>query len=413
MSVFWSIAGLMVIGALFFLVPPLVWRKRTPESADARATSIVVYREHLAEYDAERQRGQLSVGQYGENVRELERRVLEDTRRAEEGTPPPASRASIIAAIALVVTLPPAALGVYRMVGNPDALQPRSIAQAPHHAVSPEQILSMVERLAERMAKSPDDAQGWAMVARSYNALGRYGHAVNAYGRVVELGGADAQLLADYADTLAMVSGRSLAGRPLDLVEKALTLDPNNQKALALAGTAAFDRQDFEQAIAFWQRLERTFSADAPDLPSVQRSLAEARAALGSLGDARSAKVNASKTTGGDAHVSGMVELSAALASRVSPSDTLFVFARAAEGPRMPLAIFRGSVDGWPRAFHLDDTLAMSPQMKLSKFSHVVIEARLSKRGVASPQSGDLRGTTPPVKVGSDNLKLTIDQVVP
>ena len=113
------------------------------------------------------------------------------------------------------------------------------------------------------------------------------------------------------------------------------------------------------------------------------------------------------------ASLDGTVSLSGALVGKAAPTDTVFVFARAAEGPRMPLAIMRFQVKDLPARFHLDDSLAMSPAMTLSKFPEVVVGARVSKSANATPQSGDLQGISPIVKVGAMGVAIVIDQVVP
>jgi cytochrome c-type biogenesis protein CcmH len=222
----------------------------------------------------------------------------------------------------------------------------------------------------------------------------------------------------------------------MKLVQRALSIDPNQVKALALAGSEAFDRKDYGTAIGYWERAVKAGPPDPQFAQQVQAALTEARqlagggaaaAAPGGMASAAAAEPPAappaSAASGmasgggaappGGATVKGRVELAAALAAKAAPTDTLFVFARAAQGPRMPLALIKRSVKDLPLEFALDDSMAMMPNLKLSNFSSVVIGARVSKAGDAMPASGDLQGFSAPVKVGSSGVDVRIDQVVP
>jgi cytochrome c-type biogenesis protein CcmH len=294
--------------------------------------------------------------------------------------------------------------------------------------ITMEQIGAMADKLAERLKGEPDNAEGWMMLARSYSVLGRHADAVPVYEKAVQLSPQDAGLLADYADALAVKNNRQIAGEPMKLIERALKLDPNQPKALSLAGTDAFLRGDFAGAAKTWERILQTQPADSPLVQQVRESIAEARqrASLPPLADAAPAAVPAMPVAtpavadpspapaaaAGKARVAGTVTLSPKLAAQTAPDDTVFVFARAAEGPRMPLAILRKQVKDLPITFTLDDSMAMAPQMKLSGFPLVVVGARVSKSGNAMPQPGDLQGQTAPIQVGSEGLKIEIGEVV-
>jgi cytochrome c-type biogenesis protein CcmH len=215
----------------------------------------------------------------------------------------------------------------------------------------------------------------------------------------------DAQLLADYADALAMAQGRRLQGEPEKIVARALAADPNNIKALALAGTAAFDRKNYAEAVRHWERIGQLIPAGSEFADSLQASIAEAR----ELGGIRAPQAKAAVAANRSGSVSGIAKLAPGLAGKVAPTDTVFIFARAAEGPRMPLAILRKRARELPVSFELDDSMAMSPQMKLSSFTHVVVGARVSKSANATPQPGDLQGLSAPIKVGARGIAVTID----
>jgi cytochrome c-type biogenesis protein CcmH len=180
-----------------------------------------------------------------------------------------------------------------------------------------------------------------------------------------------------------------------------------------LAGTAAFDRKDYKQAISFWERLQQSLPADSEILPDVQASLHEARVLSGekvaSLSVLPIEKEKAATSTG----VSGTVRISPTLASKLEPSATVFIFARATQGPPMPLAIVRTTAGALPYSYHLDDSTALMPDRKLSQASEVVLVARVSKSGDAKAQAGDLQGISAIVKPDGRVVDIVIDQVVP
>ncbi len=356
-------------------------------------------------------------------------------RAADSGptsTAAPSRRLLALLGVAVLVL----AVGGYALTGAP-SLVTGSAPPAPagaagqeagagSHSVSPEQIAEMAQRLAARLKEQPQDPQGWAMLGRSYAVLGRNDDAVKAYRTAVAQQGDDAVLLADYADALAVQNNRVLAGEPMKWVRRALEIDPKNIKALALAGTDAFDRKDFAGAVKLWEKLLEYGPSDPAFVQQVKGSVAEARerAGLGPVvaqtapraaprADAGAA-ATAPKNPGdaappvGAASVSGTVTLSPALAAKAGPDDTLFIFARAAEGSRMPLAIVRKRVRDLPVRFTLDDSLAMSPAAKLSGAASVIVGARISKSGDAIPAPGDLLGQVGPLPLGTSGIALEI-----
>jgi cytochrome c-type biogenesis protein CcmH len=258
------------------------------------------------------------------------------------------------------------------------------------------------------------------MLARSHAALGRYADAVAALRKLDELQPDNPDTLSDLADVIGMSQSRQLSGEPTRLVQRALAINPQHPKALALAGTIAFDAGDYRAAREQWQRLAALLPADSELARAVQGSIDEATTRLAAVGGAAAPAVTpapspapASAPAAADARLTGEVSLSPELAARVAAGDTVFVFARAAEGPRMPLAIVRQPVAGWPLRFTLDDSSAMSPQLRLSGARMVVVVARISKSGQAMPQSGDLIGESAPVSPPAQGLRIVIDRVQP
>jgi cytochrome c-type biogenesis protein CcmH len=244
--------------------------------------------------------------------------------------------------------------------------------------------------------------------------LGRTDDTLDAISHAAKLKPEDAGILADFADALAMKNGRNLEGDPTRLIERALKIDPDNLKALALAGTAAFNRGDFAKAAEYFDRVVKVGPPESPMVQQARDAAAEARergklpavAATGATPPSTSASASASVAAGGA--VAGTVTLAPALAGRAAPDDTVFIFARAAEGSRMPIAIVRKQVKDLPYTFRLDDSLAMSPANLLSTAGRVVVGARVSKSGQAMPQPGDLEGLSPPTTVGSGSVSVVI-----
>ena len=442
MIVFWIVAAGLLVLALLLVLPGL-FRNRvalstagTPGAPSASRTNLSILRDQLAQIDADLASGSITAEQCRQSRAEIERRVLDEEAVIE--VPRKAGSARRTAAV-LGACIPLFALGVYAVKGNLAALDPQATqavqAAAGHDSeLNTAQMEEMVDKLAKRLESKPEpqpgDVQAWTMLARSYAFLQRLPEASRAFGRATALAPKDAQLLADHADVLAALQGRQLGGEPMRLIAKALQIDPDNPKALALAGTDAFDRKDFAAAVGYWSKARQVVPADSEFAKSLDGGIAEATAAgQGAGGTTAPAAAVAGATvpaaapvavagpanpaSPGGAQITGRVSLSPALAGRAAPTDTVFVFARATEGPRMPLAIVRRTVADLPFDFTLDDSTAMSPQMKLSNFPIVFVGVRISKSGNAMPQSGDLQGQAPSIKIGSGGIKLVIDAVQP
>jgi cytochrome c-type biogenesis protein CcmH len=421
------IAAAMVAAALAWILVPLL--RGSSGAGVARETSnVAILREQLRELDADVANGTISREQYDQARRELERRVLDESKAvAAPARATPSAAAAWTAAI-VAGALPIAALVIYVALGNFDAFsliaaRDTSRAAGGRHDISPEQLDKMIADVVARLEKDPGNLEGWTVLARTYYKLNRYPEAVRAFDRAVALAPQDASLLADYADALGATQGGSLQGKPLELIERALAADPTQWKALALAGTAAFDRKDYAKAVAYWEQLKSTVPPGSTIAQSIDSSIAEARE-LGGLkpGAAPPSTVAkappasatpAPKAAPGATSVAGTIKLAPALAAKASPDDTVFVFARAAQGPKMPLAILRKQVRDLPLTFTLDDSMAMAPNMALSNFGEVVVGARVSRSGQAVPQSGDLEGQSAPVRVGSRNIDVVIGTTIP
>jgi cytochrome c-type biogenesis protein CcmH len=391
MLAFWLSGAALVVAALAIVLRPWYW-KRAGTLVSRPAANLSIYRDQLRELDDDLASGKLARADYERARIDLESRLLEDVRAREE----PKGRQPVRRGIAIAVGagVPLVAFAVYFWIGNPAAIRERE-----EHAVSVAQIEAMVDRLAARLRESPGDADGWQLLARSYGVLGRFEDSAKAYEKAVAIAPADAQLLADYADALAMSRGGRLEGEPEKLIQRALKADPNNLKALALAGTAAFARKDYAAAAAYWQRMLPHVAPDSEDARSIQANIDEARSLL---------KDKPAAVAG----LAGTVSLAPTLKGKVSADDIVFVFARAAEGPPMPLAVARARVRDLPYRFQLDDSMAMTPALRLSAFPKVTVTARVSRGGAPTAQPGDLQGVVGPVANDSRGVQLVIDSVV-
>lgn len=390
MIAFWLGGAALTVLALALVLRPLLWRKAGAAASRASA-NISVHRDQLRELDADLAAGKLERADYERARLELEARLLEDIHRPDEVSAPRGVRGL---ALGVGIAVPLLAATLYFLTGNPAAIDREA-----EHAAAAGQVEAMVARLAARLRENPDDLEGWKLLARSYVVLGRFDQAADAYAKAAARAPRDARLLADFADALAMARGGRLEGEPEKLVLRALEIDPNHLKALALAGTVAFERKDYAAAAAYWQRMLPHVAPGSEDARSIEQNISEAR--------------SLSKPQPGPAMVlQGTVSIEPGLKAKTAPDDTVFIFARAADGPPMPLAVVRARVRDLPYRFRLDDSMAMTPAMKLSAFPRVVVGARVSRSGAAAPQPGDLQGMSAAVANNAAGVSVVIDSQV-
>jgi cytochrome c-type biogenesis protein CcmH len=408
MMVFWSVAGLMTLGALLFIVLPLLGGKSPKVSARRSEVNLSIYRDQLHELDTDLTAGTLSQAQYQSARSELERRILEDssTNELPEGTGPGLQKwviAAVIAVPLLTVTL-------YFLLGKLEGVDTTRKEAVAQPQVSQVQIETMVKGLVQKLEAKPDDAEGWAMLGRSYATLRRFNESSTAYARAAALSPDNAVVLTEYADVLAMTNGRSMVGGPEKIILQALQADPKNVKALALAGTAAFQGKDYRHAIEWWQKILPLVPQDSSVARSVNANISQAQGLAGLPLSVTGQDGN--KHAKSNLKVSGMIMLEPALKARVAEDDTVFIFARDADAQRPPLAILRKTVKDLPVTFTLDDSMAAMPNFKLSSATNLVVGARISKSGNAMPSPGDWQGFSQPVKMGSSGITVTINAEV-
>ena len=420
MTVFWSLAAIMVMVALLFVLPPLLRnRSITAVSQDDLNTNVI--RQQIADLDADLATGKLDKAQYDAARSDIERELLYDLGSAGNEPLEKPARSGRWITLLIIPAIPLCAVLLYQMMGSAeliDRIQQARISQSqPGQQPSPSlgSIEDMVDKLAARLQEQPDDLKGWVMLARSYAIMKRYSEAEMAYANALRLGGENADLLTDYVDTMVMADGGAFNEESSALLLRALELEPDNLQALWLAGHWKNQSGDYQAALDYWQRAAAKLPPDSKDVAVIESQISDLQAKLGIQAEPVPATTVASTDTGkAGASLKVQVSLDPGVAAATSPEDTVFIFARAAQGPRMPLAIVRTQVKELPATVTLDDSMAMTPQMVLSNFEQVTVGARVSKTGNAMPASGDLQGSVTPVDTqSSETIQVTIDSKVP
>ena len=400
-----------------FVVLPL-WRNTVKKNHVLRdAANLEIFRDQIAEMDTDLSNGLLTQELYEQGKRELQSRLLEEVKATSNAEDALVSNPHKSVAIALALMFPLLSVGLYLKVGNMDAFLP----QAGHSAAEgfgTANSDAALKELEAKVAKNPQDADSLGVLARTYAEQERFNDAVKAYSKLSQLIPNDAQLWADYADVMAMSNGQNLAGHPTEFLKKAFEIDPKNPKTLALLGSAAMGRNEYTVAIKYWEDLLKLLPENSEDAKMIADNINHARTVMAQAKGGKDVKAvpmtsdQKSSSSAGVEAISGTVTLSDAMKSKVSPNDIVYVLAKAAEGPPMPLAALRKQVKDLPLQFTLDDNMAMSPQTKLSSFDKVVLVARISKSGDPMQHPGDLQGTSATIKPGSRGVKLSVDTLV-
>lgn len=408
---FWAVAAVLVAFALAFLLPPLLRNRQLAFQAGRRSINIAVYRDQLKEMEVDHRNGLLTDDQFAAAKVELEARLAQDAIEAAEDAAP-VSRSGRILGIVLAALVPVLAFAMYLKLGNPDAMNPQAMArgQGSHD------LAAMVVKLEEKLKEEPGNGEGWMMLGQSYAVLGRWDDAAKAYAESVRLQPGQAAPLSHLAEVEAIRAGRVLAGKPMELVAKAIKLDANDKKALELSGIYAFQEKNYKAAAGFFKRLYQQLPPDSSYAQDIAGAIQEAERL------ANPASANASASAGPDsaqadgkaaapgATIAGVLDIAPALKAKAAPGDVVFLFARpSAGGP--PVAAIRAAVGNLPLKFELSDAMAMNPDSRLSNFKAVELVARVAKSGDVKGAAGDLEGGPATVKVGATGVKLVIDRV--
>lgn len=439
--IFWILVGGLAVLALAFIVAPLLRSTPREDLVEQDALNLEVFRQRLKELDTDLEAGFLDQERYDAARHDLERELLYDVD-ADRQTPAGALRSSAasrwLVAAALVVLAPLSAVLLYLQLGEPRLADPIQVAAAAQAAEESGQgsgasLEALVARLEERLQENPENLDGWLMLGRTYFATGKTEQGLEAIEKAYALAPDQAEVKLAYAEALAAASPtKSLEGKPAELIRAVLDEDPTNPIARWLGGMIAFQKGQYDSAVETWEGILAELDPEGQEAANLKEMIAEARGRAGMsaeappadpaerLAEAPAVEAQATPTTpepapaASDAAIQVDVSLDARIADQAAPEDTVFVFARAAEGPPMPLAVQRLSVSDLPKSVRLDDSMAMTPAMRLSAFDSVVVGARVSKSGDAMPQSGDLFGEAGPLTLGdATQTSIRIDQVRP
>ena len=398
---FWIGAGLLLLAALAFLLLPVLRGRRLQAEEDRTALNVALYQERLGELTAQQAAGTLTLEQYEMGRADAARELLDDTEGSD------AHRSSNLGrAVPLIVAIlvPLFGYSLYMQWGASDKLQ-----LTREFAVQPGSIEEMTARLERAVKAQPESSEAWYFLARTYMSQERPADAAAAYEQVVNLAGRQPELLGQWAQALYFAEGRSWTPRMQRLTDEALQADPHEVTSLGLLGIAAYENERFDEAIGFWERLVATLPAEDPSREAIQGGIARAREQLGETASGSVSKPAGEPVAASGAALTVDVQLGAALADKVQPTDTVFVFARAVSGPPMPLAVKRLTVADLPATVSLSDADAMTPQLRLSNFEQVRLFARVSRDGDAT--RGEWQGSSEPLTLNNeDAIELTIDQ---
>jgi cytochrome c-type biogenesis protein CcmH len=401
MLAFWiTAAALLLLGYAFF-IPALLGKTRAERLSRARL-NLALHRQRQEELAREA----AGPEELARLAAESERNLLGDLEAAPAPQAAPAAGSGRALLLYALASLPIFAFSVYLALGRPDLVD--LPPQAP--AAKMADVEDSIRKLAERLKEKPDDLEGWVLLGRSLQATRQPAQAVTAYEYALKLDPENLDLQGLLAEALAEAHQGATEGRPAEIVADILRKDPNHKGALWLAGVAAAERKDIPKAVEHWTRLQAQFPKESEEARQIGQYIAEVQGAA-SAAPAPSSQAQAQAQPGKRLRVK--VDLAESLKARAAPEDALFVFAKAAEGPPMPLAVVKKQVKDLPLEVDLDDTLAMVPGMNLSAFERVVIGARVSKRGQPIPAPGDLQGLTAPLAAeNGGRYAVTVDQVV-
>lgn len=421
------LAAVMVLVALALVVWPLMRKTRVDGDAERRAANLALLRQQFAELEADYKAGNIPADEYEETRSEIETRVLEETKEGEK-TQTTVGRQGFYAACALVVLIPVCSFLLYLQVGTPIALDPEfTRAQAQSAAVSGQhsdaEVLEQIKIIEERLKEQPDNIDGWMMLARANASFKNWAKSSEAFEQVARLIPNNPDVLADWADVMAAAQNGSLDGRPKELIEQALKIDPKHWKALALMGTLCFDKEDYKGAVDYWSRMLADVDQGSEEWRQINENIEQARrlgglppgeyAGMQAMNAQQNAGQSKSKVDASQRFVSGTVEIAKDVAGKVKPDDTVFVFARPITGSKMPVAFMSFKVKDLPRDFYLDSTSVMGMGMKtLNDVEEVIVEARVSRSGNFMASVGDLEGSFDGnVAVGTKGVKIVINRV--
>jgi cytochrome c-type biogenesis protein CcmH len=411
---FWIIAGLLLLLPILVIMITLL-KTHDNDNADIERNSEL-YQQRLNELESDIENGLLSISD-AENVKEeIQVAILNQTKTEQPSLNKTDSSTSTITTALLLILIPAFVIGLYQHLGQPNIIAQAELLSDFNNAENTEQKLASVEKmltqLEQRLINEPDDIDGWLMLTNSYTALERYPEALKAVDNLYRLRGDDPTVMLRYADILSMVNGGLLAGKPTELINEALKIDPENPTGLWLAGLAANEQGNIEDAVKYWQQLLPKLEDGSEPQQQIKKYI---QMALQHTDSANTIDIESAPKDTSTLNIALNIDVSLSenLMPEVNKDDTVFIYAKALSGPPMPIAIIRKNVSDLPLQAILDDSQAMIPSNKLSDHEQVQLTARISKSGNAMPQTGDLIGTLENVDTDhTDPIKLVIDKKI-
>ena len=420
MITFWILAVAMIVVALVFLLRPLRSDYKQ-QDIDRTAQNVQIAKERLNELKLEFEQGDINQTEYEQSQQELEQSLLNDVEQvpSENIIRTNAQPYNRIAQLVLIISVPVLAIGFYAYLGQPDLLdgaKKQAAAPSGHSSGNGKTQLGsveeMVEKLAAKMKEEPDNAEGWFMLARSYMSLNRYKEAVAALEKTNQLVPNNPVVMLRYADALTMLRGGQMSGKPFELIKRAVEISPDNPTGLWLLGMGYEEQGAYKKAISYWNLLLPLID-DEKSKAEVSSLISRAKRKAG-ISTTEEQQVQALSTDKkSNAQITVNISVDKSKLQGISQDDTVFIFARALQGPPMPLAIVRKQVKDLPIEVILDDSMAMTATMKLSSFNQVQVVARISKSGLAKAQAGDLESEARVASAGQkEKVKLVINKSV-
>ena len=429
MPIFFLLSAVLVLLVLALLLPQLARRDEVSDGLDRRQINVAIAKTQLEDLQLRLQEGELNNNEFDLERQRLERDLADDIALGAEAKQQSGGQWMLWPVAALFPIL---AGYLYLTIGTPQAIVQATVpsgaqVQAADSQQPTPDMNVVVSRIQQRLAEQPDDARGWFMLGRAHMALGAFDDAVEAIRRSLQLNGDDPEVLVRLADAIAMSQQGSMGGEPESLLTRALAMEPQNPQGLWLLGMAQSERGDHAAAISTWETLLPLLAGDARSSDEVRQLIARAQQQSGNVANSASAAVNAEVNATGNAtgnaavnkeagnagdtesatpaadgvqsqnaqgtqQLTVNVQLGDAIAQGLPASTPVFVYAKASNGPPMPLAVTRRTLGDIPFTVTLSDDDAMIPAMRLSQFAQIDVGARISRSGDAIARSGDFFG---------------------
>ncbi len=402
MTDFWIAASALLLVALAFLLLPILRGRRAQAEEDRTALNVALYEERLAELTAQHAAGTLSDAQLEAGRADAARELLEDTENSD--SPKIAKLGRSVPLIAAVL-VPLVGYGLYMHWGASDKVQ-----MARQFSEQPRTVEEMTAHLEQAVKEQPDSAEAWYFLGRTYMNQERPADAAKAFARVVELAGRQPELLGQWAQAQYFAGDRQWSEQLQALTDEALQADPQELTSLGLLGIAAYEEGRYQDAVRFWEQLVAALPENDPSREAIRGGIERARQQVdGGSGNAAAGEAPAAASTQAAA-LQIQVQLDPKVAETVSPEDSVFVFARAVNGPPVPLAAKRLTVGDLPATVTLSDADAMVPSLKISSVEQVTVMARISRTGDAT--KGEWMGQSEALETRGDKnaVRLTIDR---